>query len=113
MNKRTLSVGLAAVFAASSICSAAMAQEPVTSTAVTGNSRPATVDLSAFDCRSFIKMNGEYRDNAVLFLHGYVSGQKKQTMIELAPIAASTDRIMDYCISHPNANALTAFMTHR
>ncbi|QIK95273.1 hypothetical protein G7076_01140 [Sphingomonas sp. HDW15A] len=78
-----------------------------------GPAKADKVDLSTFDCRSLLTMNGEYRDNAVLFLHGYVSGQKKQSVIELGPIAASTDKIIDYCISNPSANALAAFTANR
>jgi hypothetical protein len=104
MKKLSLLGGLATSIAASIICTPAVAQEAA---------KPTTVDLATFDCRTLLSMNGEYRDNAVLFLHGYVSGQKKQTVIELAPIATSTDKIIDYCISNPSANALAAFTANR
>jgi hypothetical protein len=104
MKKLSLLGRLATSIAASIICTPAVAQEAA---------KPTTVDLAKFDCRTLVSMNGEYRDNAVLFLHGYVSGQKKQTVIELAPIAASTDKIIDYCISNPGANALAAFTANR
>jgi hypothetical protein len=104
MKKLSLLGGLATSIAASIICTPAMAQAAA---------RPTIVDLETFDCRTLVSMNGEYRDNAVLFLHGYISGQKKQTVIELAPIAASTDKIIDYCISNPSANALAAFTANR
>jgi hypothetical protein len=103
MKKLTLLSGFAASIASAMTCTSALAQ----------STRQATVDLSTFDCRSLLTMNGEYRDNAVLFLHGYVSGQKKQTVIELGPIASTTDKIIDYCISNPDANALAAFVANR
>ena len=104
MKKLSLHVAITTFLTASAFCNPAMAQEP---------ERLTTVDLSTFDCRTLIAMNGDYRDNAVLFLHGYVSGQKRETVIELAPIAASTDKIIDYCISNPGANALAAFTANR
>ena len=104
MKKFSLLSGLAIATAACAICVPVMAQEAA---------RPTTVDLSTFDCRTLLKMSGEYRDNAILFLHGYISGQKKQTMIDLAPMATSTDKIMDYCIANPSANALAAFGANR
>jgi hypothetical protein len=104
MKKLFLLGGIAISTATSTLCTPAMAQEAT---------RPATVDLATFDCRTLLAMNGDYRDNAVLFLHGYVSGQKKQTVIELAPIAAATDKIIDYCITNPSANAIAAFTANR
>ena len=104
MEKPSLLRAFATSIAAGTICTTAVAQEAA---------RPTTVDLSTFDCRTLLTMNGEYRDNAVLFLHGYVSGQKKPTVIDLAPMAAATDKIIDHCISNPNANALAAFTASR
>jgi hypothetical protein len=73
----------------------------------------ASVDLSKFDCRTLLHMEGDDRDRAVLFLHGYVSAQKRQTVIELAPLAEATDKIIDFCIDHPTAVALTVFTNNR
>ena len=104
MTKFFLRGGLPISLALTIFCTPAMAQEAP---------RPTTVDLSTFDCRTLLSMSGDYRDNAVLFLHGYVSGQKKQTVIELAPIATATDKVIDYCITNPSANALAAFTANR
>jgi hypothetical protein len=73
----------------------------------------STVDLATLDCRTFLQMEGENRNNTVLFLHGYVSGQKKQTKIELAPISEATDRIVNQCIDKPNDVLLTVFDRNR
>lgn len=73
----------------------------------------STVDLMALDCRTFLQMEGENRDNTVLFLHGYVSGQAKQTKIELAPISEATDRIINQCIDKPSDNLLSVFTRNR
>jgi len=74
---------------------------------------PTSVDLSKFDCRTLLHMEGEDRDQALIFLHGYVSAQKRQTMIEFAPLADATDKIVDFCIDHPTAIALTVFTDNR
>ena len=73
----------------------------------------STVDLMTLDCRTFLQMEGENRDNTVLFLHGYVSGQAKQTKIELAPISEATDRIINQCIDKPSDNLLSVFTRNR
>jgi len=67
----------------------------------------------ALDCRTFLQMEGENRDNTVLFLHGYVSGQAKQAKIELAPISEATDRIINQCIDKPSDNLLSVFTRNR
>ena len=73
----------------------------------------STVDLATLDCRTFLQMEGDNRDNTVLFLHGYVSGQAKHTKIELAPISESTDRIINQCIDKPTDNLLAVFTRNR
>ena len=107
--KRLSLLSLAAAAFASSVLGTTATAQP----SAAADARPTTVDLATFDCRTLLRMNGEYRDNAILFLHGYVSGQKKQTVIELGPIATATDRIIDYCISNPDAKALTASEANR
>jgi hypothetical protein len=73
----------------------------------------ATVDLATLDCRTFLQMEGDNRNNTVLFLHGYVSGQAKQTRIELGPVAEATDRIINQCIDKPSDNLLAVFTRNR
>ena len=73
----------------------------------------STVDLTTLDCRTFLQMEGENRNNTLLFLHGYVSGQAKQAKIDLGPISESTDRIVNECIDKPSENLLAVFSKNR
>ena len=73
----------------------------------------STVDLTTLDCRTFLQMEGDNRNNTLLFLHGYVSGQAKQTKIDLGPVAESTDRIINQCIDKPSDNLLAVFTKNR
>lgn len=73
----------------------------------------STVDLATLDCRTFLQMEGDNRENTILFLHGYVSGQAKQTRIELGPISEATDRIVNECIDKPAGNLLSVFTKNR
>jgi hypothetical protein len=113
MNKQILFGGIVAALTLVPIVTSLMARAAGSNSPGPTAPVAATVDLSKFDCRTLLHMDGEDRDNAVLFLHGYVSAEKKQTIIELAPIAASTDKILDYCIDHPTAIALTVFTNNR
>lgn len=96
------------------ICGAVVASAFL-SAAATAQRTPAmsTVDLTSLDCRTFLQMEGDNRNNTLLFLHGYVSGQAKQIRIELAPIADSTDRIVNQCIDRPTDNLLAVFTRNR
>jgi hypothetical protein len=104
MSRRLIGSGFLLSLAAVAGPSASQGAEPA--------SRPplaSSVDLDAFDCRTLLQMEGDNRNNAILFLHGYVSGQMRQTKIELGPMAEATDRIIDQCIDKPSDNALAVF----
>jgi hypothetical protein len=96
-------------------CYALIAALTLGSTAASSQSPPilSTVDLATLDCRTFLQMEGDNRNNTVLFLHGYVSGQGKQTKIELGPISEATDRIINECIDKPAGNLLAVFTKNR
>jgi hypothetical protein len=102
MIRQTMMTG--ALVAAISLPAPASSQNPPAMSAV---------DLATLDCRTFLQMEGDNRNNTVLFLHGYVSGQAKQMKIELAPISAATDRIINQCIDKPSDNLLAVFTRNR
>ena len=93
----------------------ALAAAPFLSSPAVSQRAPvmSTVDLTTLDCRTFLQMEGENRNNTLLFLHGYVSGQAKQTKIDLGPISESTDRIVNECIDKPSENLLAVFIRNR
>ena len=96
------------------ICGGLIAAAALSAPAVSqGTPAMSTVDLTTLDCRTFLQMEGDNRNNTLLFLHGYVSGQAKQTKIELAPISESTDRIINQCIDKPSDNLLAVFTRNR
>ena len=113
MKRQMVLGGVLAAFVAIPILTSLLAQAAVTGAGSPPTGAVSSVDLSKFDCRTLLHMEGENRDRAVIFLHGHVSAQKRQTVIDLGPIAESTDKIIDFCIDHPTSIALTVFTNNR
>ena len=108
-NLNVLAGGLAIALATAGSVGVAAAQEP----AKTPKPLAETVDLSKLTCRTLLKMSDGDRTDAFLFLHGYVSGTKKEMTLKLDPMAEATDEILDECIDHPAETALAAFTKYR
>ena len=71
------------------------------------------VDLKAMDCRELLRLDGGSRDDVVLFMQGYISGQKQEMMIDLGSLSLSTDKAVDFCIDNPSKTVLEAFTQSR
>jgi HdeA/HdeB family protein len=100
MKRQILLGGMLAALMAAPILGSLLAQAATTGAPADAAPVPTSVDLSKFDCRTLLHMEGEDRDQAMIFLHGYVSAQKRQTTIDFAPLADATDKIVDFCIDH-------------
>src|SRR5262245_3631455 len=115
MKRQILLGGMLAGLVAAPMLGSLLARAAATDAPATADAEPVptSVDLSKFDCRTLLHMEGQDRDQAMIFLHGYVSAQKGQMTIDFAPLADATDKIVDFCIDHPSAIALTVFTDNR
>ena len=66
-------------------------------------------DLKNNSCKDVMRLSGQDRDVAVAMAHGYVLGKKGTTKFEIDNLTQITDKFFDYCLDHPNDNALAAF----
>ena len=66
-------------------------------------------DLSSYACKDVMRLSGAERDIALALLHGYRLGKKDTTQFETGALARATDSFLDYCLDHPDENALAAF----
>lgn len=66
-------------------------------------------DLKNNLCKDVMRLSGEDREIALALAHGYVLGKKGTTKYEIDRLAGITDKFVDYCLDHPNENALDAF----
>jgi hypothetical protein len=76
--------------------------------------QPTTVSqkppaLDELDCRTLLRLAGEERAYTLLYMHGFVSGKRGQTMLPAQELAEATDRIVDQCIDQPGDKLLLVF----
>ncbi len=67
------------------------------------------IDISQISCRDFLKYEVERRRDTIVFLHGYVSGMKKNVRVDIGTLLEATDAALDGCIDQPSASALSVF----
>ena len=71
------------------------------------------LNIDQISCRDILTMGGEERDFALIFLHGFVSGQNGEMLFDGPVLTEATDTILDRCISTPDASALSVFTSVR
>ncbi len=62
--------------------------------------------VSQFSCKDIMRMDGDDRDIAIAFLHGYLLGGKKADDFDTTTLAAATDRFIETCLDNPKRQAL-------
>lgn len=65
--------------------------------------------LNEMDCRALLRLGGDERAYALLYLHGFVSGRLNQLVLPTDELAAATDRVIEHCIDKPNDKLLPVF----
>jgi hypothetical protein len=65
--------------------------------------------LDELDCRTLLRLGGEERAYTLLYMHGFVSGKRGQTVLPTQDLAEATDRIIDHCIERPGDKLLPVF----
>lgn len=71
------------------------------------------VDLQTLDCRTLLKAEDDNRESILVFMHGYVSGKKGETVVNADQLSAVTDQVIDACIDQPDAKLMTLFEQYR
>ena len=59
-------------------------------------------DIGTVTCRDILMASGKDRDGAVLVLHGYVLGEKKQLKYDTEVLSVATDAFLNNCIENPD-----------
>ena len=70
-------------------------------------------DMASVTCRDLLLTDGDDREQALTFFHGYINGKKGVTTIDSQALSAATDQILETCIDNPSKLVLSAFEEHR
>ncbi len=71
------------------------------------------INLDELNCRTLLKAEGEERSNIIIFMHGYVSGQNGEKLIDAPDLAGVTEKVIDGCIDNPDQLVLATFEEYR
>jgi HdeA/HdeB family len=103
MHKLSVRTSCMAAFAIGLFGAAAFAQDKIN----------PSLDLKTLDCRTFLKLDSDHRNDVLMFYHGYISGQKNETVVNVDKLAQATDKVMDYCIDKPADTLMKSFISSR
>ncbi|BAU65348.1 hypothetical protein STA3757_27300 [Stanieria sp. NIES-3757] len=67
------------------------------------------IELQTMTCREVLKSDGQDRNNIMVFMHGYITGKKGETSVNVPVLADGTERILDTCIDNPERTLLSVF----
>jgi hypothetical protein len=79
----------------------------------TENNNNSMVDLKSITCRSLLKLDDSDKEATMIFFHGYMSGKKGESMINVPNLAEISDQIIDHCINQPDETLLNMFEKHK
>jgi len=74
----------------------------------TAASAQVTIDVAKVSCDQFALYKISDPDTIAVWLHGYYSGKRGNTVVEVAELKANGKKLRDYCLQHPKANLLQA-----
>ncbi|NJK62872.1 MAG: hypothetical protein HC921_09495 [Synechococcaceae cyanobacterium SM2_3_1] len=71
------------------------------------------INLDELNCRTLLKADGDERSNVIIFMHGYMSGQNEEKIINAPELAGITEKVIDACINNPDQLVLATFEEYR
>jgi hypothetical protein len=69
-----------------------------------------TRKISDYTCKDVMRDNGEGRDIAIAFMHGYLLGKSGGSEFDLEVLTKQSDAFIEYCLDNPTAPAMGAMM---
>ena len=71
------------------------------------------IELKSLACRRLLKLNDSEKEAAIMFFHGYISGQKSELTVDVPALSKISDQVIDHCIDNPNDSLLSLFEQYR
>lgn len=70
-----------------------------------------TVDVGKISCDQFALFKVADPDTIAVWLHGYYSGKRGNTVVEVEELKTNAKKLRDYCLQNPETNLLAAVET--
>jgi hypothetical protein len=86
---------------------------PVVAETNTTETDESIVKLDDISCRKLLKLKDSEQEAAMMFFHGYMSGQKADLVANIDTLADVTDKVIDECIDNPDAKLMNMFKKYR
>jgi len=77
----------------------------------TGASAQVTIDVGKITCNQFALYKVSDPDTIAVWLHGYYSGKRGNTVVEVEKLKGNVKKLRDYCLQNPDTNLLGAVET--
>jgi len=59
-----------------------------------------------YACKEIMRENGDNRNTAIAFLHGFLLGQSSSSKFSVETLTKQTDAFIDQCLENPAAKAV-------
>ena len=71
-------------------------------------SAQVTVDVAKISCDQFVLYKVASPDTIAIWLHGYFSGKRGSTIVDVEALKASQKKLRDYCLQNPDVPLMEA-----
>jgi hypothetical protein len=68
-------------------------------------------ELNDVSCKDVMLLSGVDREAVISFVHGYLAGEAKKTVVDLIELGRATDTFMDRCLDSPTSKAFSTMRT--
>ena len=74
----------------------------------TAASAQVAIDVAKISCDQFALHKVSDPDTIAVWLHGYYSGKRGNTVVEVEALKANAKKLRDYCLQNPDAKLMQA-----
>lgn len=71
-------------------------------------SAQVTIDVGKITCNQFALYKVSDPDTIAVWLHGFYSGKRGNTVVDVEKLKANAKKLRDYCLENPDTNLLDA-----
>ena len=78
------------------------------SAATTQGQTQTTIDVSKVNCEQWLAFKVADPDHIAIWLHGYYSGKRSNTVVEVQELKENIQRVREFCIRNPRTLLMQA-----